>query len=150
MSRGLGKIERAILEALQATNRPYVALWELMLLIDGRVSDLDAEMHHWSMEICTPHPKRKVLLWWVDHDSSCYPPEPSRSVQESVSRAVRSLARKGLVRCEYEGYRPKRLLVYLPSTDRSQLPKAQRLANAIRAESLGIRRSPRSWSRLLD
>ena len=35
MSRGLGKVERQILDALQALKRPYVALWELVLLVDG-------------------------------------------------------------------------------------------------------------------
>jgi hypothetical protein len=127
MSRGLGSVERTILEALQATQRPYVALWRLMVLVDGQIRTLNQEAHHWTMPICSPHPKRRLAIGlWVDHDASCYPPEPSRSRQEAVSRAVRSLARKGLVRCEYEGDRPKRLLVYLPSADRSQLPNARR------------------------
>ena len=137
MSRGLGRIERTILDALQTTQRPYVALWELVCLIDGRVASLDKPAQHWLVETCPPHPKRRNILGYlVAHDASCYPPRPNRSVQEGVSRAVRSLARKGLVRCEYEGSRPKRLLVYLSLTDRRQLPKAQRFERAVQAHVL--------------
>jgi hypothetical protein len=135
MSRGLGRIERTILDALHATTRPYVALWELICLLDGQVTTLDEPAHHWRIPICTPHPKRHHPLGMlVDHDWSCRPPRPEPSVQESVSRAVRALVRKGFVRCEYEGYRPKRLLVYLPSTDPGLLPKAQRRETLLKAQ----------------
>jgi hypothetical protein len=120
MSRGLGKVERSVLEALQTTQRPYAHLWQLVLVVEGRLSRLDDPATHWHVEICSPHPRRRLAIGLVvDHDASCYPAEPSRSLQEAVSRAVRSLVRKGLVRCEYEGSWPKRLLVYLPSADRS-------------------------------
>jgi hypothetical protein len=101
MSRGLGKIERTILNALQTTQRPYVALWELVCLIDGWVASLDEPAQHWRVETCTSHPKRRNILGHlVAQDASCYPPRPSRTVQEAVSRAVRSLTRKGMVGCE--------------------------------------------------
>jgi hypothetical protein len=157
MSRGLGKIERTILGALQAMKRPYVVLWELVLLVDGRLSTTDlggqtiselwgvSRARHWDSSICTPHPQRRnVLGFWVEHEASCYAPEPSRSVQEAVSRAVRALARKGLVRCAYAGNRPKCLLVYLPSTDDSHLPKAEREKLEIKVAVLfGIKRRGR-------
>jgi hypothetical protein len=128
LSRGLGKVERRILEALQATTQPYVSLSALILLIDGQLSTLDDETHYWRFPICEPHPSRRLAIGlWVDHDASCYPPTPRPSMRETVYRAVRSLARKGLVRCEYDGWgRPKRLLVCLPSTDPVQLPNGAR------------------------
>jgi hypothetical protein len=147
MSRGLGRVERTILDALQATSRPYVELWELSCLVDGRIAGLDEQARHWDRPICQPHPRiwRSVPHVWsgyIDHVPACYPPEgePAASLQESVRRAVRSLARKGLVRTAYEGRRPKCLVVYLPTTDASQLPKAQRLERMIEAHvSFGMR-----------
>jgi hypothetical protein len=146
MSRGLGKVERRILEALQAMQRTYVALWELVLLIDGQVNSLDEKPHRWDFETCQPHPPQREVIPGVGtverkHFKECYSTEePRRSVQEAVSRAVRSLARKGLVRREYEGYRPKQLLVYLPGSHWTQLPQAQRDRLWIRAETLGMKR----------
>jgi hypothetical protein len=133
MSRGLGRIERTILGALQATSRPYVELWEVFCLVDGRIANLDEKARPWDTPICAPHPRiwqsiPQVWSGYVDHVRACYPPEgePSESLQESVRRAVRSLARKGLVRTAYAGRRPKCLVVALPTADASQLPKAQR------------------------
>jgi hypothetical protein len=133
MSRGLGKVERRILEALQATQRPYGALYELVVLVEGRINTLDEPWQHWDFPVCEPHPRIKIDIGLiVDHIGSCYPPRPSRSVQEVTSRAVRSLARKSLVRCEYEGTPPKRLIVYLPGTDPSKLPEGSRWERAVR------------------
>jgi len=107
------------------------------VLVEGRINTLDEPWQHWLWPICEPHPKIKLAIGLiVDHTGSCYPPRPSESVREATSRAVRSLARKGLVRCEYEGTLPKRLLVYLPSTDPAQLPKAQRWERAVRSHVL--------------
>jgi hypothetical protein len=143
MSRGLGRIERTILDALQATDRPYVALWELVLLVDGRLASLDQHDRHWRVPICQPHPRiwRSVPHVWsgyVDHVRACYPPEPSKSVQESVRRAVRSLAHKGLVRCEYEGTRPKCLMVSLSTADPLASPQMQRHALKLRVRAMGF------------
>jgi hypothetical protein len=106
MSRGLGRLERTIFDALQATSRPYVKLWELVLLIDGRTTSLDQQARHWRVPICQPHPKLRHPfpgIGMVDHLRDCYAPTPARSVQEAVGRALRSLARKGLVERAYEG-----------------------------------------------
>jgi hypothetical protein len=75
----------------------------------------------------------------IDHRWDCYAPTPTESVQETVGRAVRSLARKGLLEREYDGRGPKCLVVYLPTVDRTQLPEAQRLQRQIMATAvLGI------------
>jgi hypothetical protein len=141
MSRGLGRIERTILDALQATPRPYVALWEVGLLVEGRIASLDDEARHWGVPICQPHPKVRHPfpgIGMVDHLPACYAPEPARSVQEAVARAVRSLARKGVVRREYEGTRPKCLMVGLPTADPLAWPRMQRHAMKRRARAMGI------------
>jgi hypothetical protein len=133
MSRGLGAVERRILEALQATERPYATLYELTVLVEGRIRTLDEPWTHWDTTICEPHPRiRNGLGSWVDHMGKCYPPRPSESVREATSRAVRSLARKGLVHCEYEGMKPKQLVVCLPGTDRAKLPEGQRWEQWVR------------------
>jgi hypothetical protein len=121
MSRGLGHLERRILGALQATPRLYVALWELIAFVDGRMTSLDQDARHWRVPICQPHPKLWHSItglgsWVVDHLRDCYAPEPAKRVQEAVARAVRSLARKGLVEHTFEGSQPKCLIVYLLGT----------------------------------
>jgi|SRR5882724_610916 len=141
MSRGLGRIERTILDALQATHRPYVALWKMVLLVEGRLASLDQDARHWRVPICQPHPKLRHPfpgIGMVDHLRACYAPQPARSIQEAVARAVRSLARKGLVRCEYEGTRPKSLMVSLPTADPMASPQRQRLARKLQARAMGF------------
>jgi hypothetical protein len=128
MSRGLGRIERTILDALQAASRPYVELWQLVLLVEGRITSLDQEVRHWGVPICAPHPRVRHPLpgiGMVDHLADCYPPEPTRGRQEGVGRAVRSLTRKGLLHSEY-GLYGKRVVVCLPGTDPAKLPKGER------------------------
>jgi hypothetical protein len=134
MSRGLGRVERTILDALHATTRPYVALWELALLVDGQVTTLQERAPHWNDLICTPHPPRVLFGFVRKHDFSCYPVQrPETSVEESTSRAVRSLARKGLVRREYSVYAPKRLVVGLASTDPDLFPRGEMRLTALKA-----------------
>jgi hypothetical protein len=107
------------------------------VLVEGRINTLDEPWQRWWLPICEPHPKiRTAIGIIVDHVRSCYPPRPSRGVQEATSRAVRSLARKGLVRCEYEGSLPKRLIVSLPATDPAKLPQGPRWERAVRAHVL--------------
>jgi hypothetical protein len=85
MSRGLGRLERTILEALQITQRPYAALFELMVLVEGRIHTLDEPWDHWDWPICEPHPKIQLAIGLlVDHAGSCYPPRPSRNAQETT------------------------------------------------------------------
>lgn len=133
MSRGLGKVERIILEALQATERPYATLADLTVLVEGRIHTLDEPWTHWDKPICEPHPKIKLVIGlFVDHAGDCYPPRPRASVREATSRAVRSLVRKGLLRSEY-GLYGKQLVVCLPGTDPTKLPRGQRWDLALKA-----------------
>ncbi len=152
MSRGLGRVEQAILRGLHAMRRPWVALWELVLLVDGQIASLDQDVRHWGVPICQPHPPQRksipgIGVFTVEHERSCYPPEPTRSLQEAVGRAVRSLARKGLVQRAYKGTRPKCLVVYLPTADPSHLPKQRRFRQAVEyAVRFGVcMRYRRTW-----
>jgi hypothetical protein len=137
MSRGLGKVERRILEALQATERPYAALYELTAVVAGLAQNLDESKASWQwwMPICAPHPSIKTEIGvWVDHCLDCYRLHPTESTREATSRVVRSLTRKGLVEVEYEGGGLKRLVVCLAGTDRALLPKATHARLAFWAE----------------
>lgn len=79
MSKGLGKVERIVLEALKRRDDSYVSL---------TVGTVACQAYYGfdcfaGAELC--------------------PCNPPNAVYQAVARAVRSLERKGLVKCERDG-----------------------------------------------
>jgi hypothetical protein len=92
MSRGLGRIEQAVLTLLRERQEPY--LW-LSAVRDGLCPPLPSE----------PAPTQRLTeerAWWAIRQYLASLPVLAR--HEAVNRAVRSLARKGLVRTGKDRY----------------------------------------------
>ena len=145
MSRGLGNVERRILNALQASRYGHTELQSLVYLVAGIITELGEDIPDRTEPICAhretitdeggeyisdighhywpcPAPNGSCYLYcqtpvgWINqiqvvhrpvHTDACFPAwvEPSHACQRAVSRAVRSLARKGLVARETTGAR---------------------------------------------
>jgi hypothetical protein len=144
MSRGLGKVERQILHAFEASRYGSTSLQSLVYLVAGVITELGEDPPDRTIAMCShqqtieyeggeyisesghvywpcPAPNGECFIdcrapvGWINqtevvrrpvHTSACFPAwvEPSPACQRAVSRAVQSLARKGLVRREITGF----------------------------------------------
>jgi hypothetical protein len=113
MSRGYGRLERQILAVLEADGgaHVWVRLETLVYAVSGCISRLgeDYDPHEAIRPVCHCKPYYIPALGQFpcyDHTEACYPHPrpPSRAEIAAIQRAVRSLARKGILKSVRVGW----------------------------------------------